>query len=145
MNKAVFNSNQITRELFDYILKKKLVNKFDLNSIKDSANAFYEEFYALEDKETKQELVEEIEKFSLYDMSNYEGYEVTAIPGLIMVLSIFKPEFVRKLTSDSDNKRYMDFGGLKRKVSPPVEAYEYVGNNKLDITPTHRSYGLLFE
>ncbi|MFC0604579.1 hypothetical protein [Winogradskyella pulchriflava] len=145
MKKMELNSNQIMLELIDYILKEDLVNKFDLNTIKDSANSFYENFYASKHRKTKQKLVEEIEKFSLYDMSNYNGYETAIIPNLIMVLSIFKPEFVRKLTSNSDNKKYMDFGGLKRKVSPPVEAYEYVGNNKLDISPTHRSYGLLFE
>lgn len=145
MSKVEFNSSQIMNKLFDYILKEDLVNKFDLNIIKNSANSFYEEFYASEDLTTKQGLVAEIEEFSLYDMSNYEGYNTGIIPSLIMVLSIFKPEFVRKLTLNSDNKKYMDFGGLKRKVSPPVEAYEYIGNNKLDISPTHRSYGLLFE
>lgn len=35
--------------------------------------------------------------------------------------------------------------GVKRQISPPYEAYHYVGNNELDITPTNASYGLLFE
>lgn len=145
MNKLKNNKNYIMRKMFDYILEKKLVDTFDLNKIKSEANDFYNKFYASKSKETKKELILEIEKFSIYDTSNYEGFDSKTISGLIIVLSIFKPEFVRKLALNTNNKRYMDFGELKRKVSPPIEAYEYVGNNKLDITPTHRSYGLLFE
>ncbi|REE24714.1 hypothetical protein DFQ09_10318 [Winogradskyella pacifica] len=133
----------MNKAIFDYIIEKELVNNFDLISIKNSAKDFYEDFYASKDRSVKKQIVSQIEKFSLYDMSNYEAYQASVIPGLIMAISIFKPALVRELTS-RDNKRYMHFGDLKREVSPPIEAYEYVGNNKLDITPTHKSYGLLF-
>ena len=147
MSKLVLesNPNQIMEKLFDFILKEDLVTNFDLGKIKMKANDFYEEFYADFNMDDKKKLVEEIEKFSLYDLSNYDSADIKIVSKLIMTLSVFKSEFVRLLTLGSGNKRYMDFGGLSRKVSPPVEAYEYMGNNKLDINPTHRSYGLLFE
>ncbi len=52
---------------------------------------------------------------------------------------------VMSLVVSNYSKAHFDFGPLERKVSPPLEAYEYTGVSKLDITPTHRSYGLLFE
>jgi hypothetical protein len=38
-----------------------------------------------------------------------------------------------------------EYQGFVRRASPPLAAYDYVGNNDLDITKSDRSYSLLFE
>ncbi|RZJ46461.1 MAG: hypothetical protein EOO19_10335 [Chryseobacterium sp.] len=61
----------------------------------------------------------------------------------MITVSNFKEKFISNLS----NSEHVDepIKKLERKVSPSLEAYEYVGNNKLDIDPSERSYGLLFE
>jgi ribosomal protein S8 len=145
MKTNTIDSSQVIEKLFDFILKEGLVKKFNLKEIKLKANDFYEELYALKGETEKQQVVEEIESFSLYDISNYNSLNVENIPSLIMTISVFKTEFIRIMTLGTDDMRYMDFGGLKRQVSPPALAYNYIGNNKLDINPTNRSHGFLYE
>ncbi|MDB5231664.1 MAG: hypothetical protein JWN76_2469 [Chitinophagaceae bacterium] len=40
---------------------------------------------------------------------------------------------------------FQDFEGFERQASPPLEAYQYIGHNKLQIKEGVRSYSLLFE
>jgi len=138
-------SIQIMDELFEFIMKEKLVDNFDSDLIKSKAAEFYGDRYAQILPNMKKKVIKAVENFSLYDLSNYKSFDRDVVPSLVMTLSVFKSAFIRKLINGKDNKKYMDFGSLEKKASPPVEAYEYVGNNKLDISPTNRSHGLLFE
>lgn len=106
------------------------------------------EYYALHFKDLSNDkkllLKESFEGFSFFDVNNIKPEEVKneELFKAVMTLSQAKHELIDKL---SEHKTRVNFGELKRKASPPLEAYNYTGNNKLNITSSKKSYGLLFE
>ena len=84
--------------------------------------------------------------FSFYDISNYSSVDSIDLDfyNQMNVLSNFKDNLITLLSIKGEEKS-ISIGPLIRKISPPIEAYDYVGNNKLNITHSMRSYGLLFE
>lgn len=85
-----------------------------------------------------------LNNFSYFDKKNYiikdASYDTYDISNLLKQI---KEEVLYYI----DPKTPKNFSGyiLERQVSPPLEAFERVGNNKLNIKPSGRDYGLLFE
>lgn len=146
-NISLKTNSPLLINIYNFVLNEKLYMQSDLLKIETKVASFYSSEYDSYDKDEIEQALNSIESFSFYDIDNYivENNDNDSLLTLISILSKFKSELISKLTSNSEDRMYMDFGGLERKASPNMETYEYVGNNKLDITPTHRSYGLLFE
>jgi hypothetical protein len=98
-------------------------------------------------KEEKDKMVNILTDFSFYSLSLYDlgGITSTDLFKRIMNFSYVKGELLEALTQESDDKKYANYGKLERKVSPPISAFKYIGNNKTDIKYSDISYGLLFE
>lgn len=139
------NKSLGVNKIFKFVIKENLVEDFSLDKINNSAKIFFENEYHSLSKKNKLDIINELDEYSFFNIKgyNFDKKEKSKLFKLILVLSIFKSEIIKLL----ENKKldYPDYGPLKRKASPSLETYEYVGNNKLEIHPTNRSYGLLFE
>lgn len=120
----------------------------DVNSkpaeIKQKIGEFYALHFKARNSVEKLMLKESFENFSFLDADNikHEAEKTEELFKLMITLSKAKHELIEKL---SKHKKPVNFGEFTRKVSPPLEAYNYTGNNKLNITSSKKSYGLLFE
>jgi hypothetical protein len=91
----------------------------------------------------KQHFIDVIKDFSFYTEENY-SFDVddrSTLHLLMRFLNETKNEIIRLLYKEKKQTS----GILKRLVSPPVGAYDYSGHNKLDIKPSGKGHGLLFE
>lgn len=146
MNVAILETQPLEiRNLFEFVLNSGLNENSKPRDIKSKVEVYYNENLSDLTLEDKMGLKQQVQHFSFYDVNNFSAgtSKNDELFKLMVTLSKFKAELLAFL-SETKTKN-MSFGKLKRKVSPPVEAYEYVGNNKLDIIPSERSYGLLFE
>ncbi len=92
-------------------------------------------------------LIIELESFNSFTFSTFykvsENEEMN-FEKFIYAMTLLKKFLLRELKEDLvDYKIYVD--SIEREVIPRIEAYEYVGNNFLDIKPTGREYGLLLD
>lgn len=102
-------------------------------------------FFNNKNESEKAKIKDELKALSFYDVNNYSvklQQSEDEIFELMQSLSKFREELLNDLNVQEVK---INFEPIERKVSPSLEAYEYVGMNKLDITPSDRSYGLLFE
>ena len=84
-----------------------------------------------------------IKNYNFYQKSNYDIDKDENIYDLMNNLSNFRDELVNFIEINYNEDQTIQ--KLVRAVSPPSEAYDFVGLSKLKITPTGREYGLLFE
>ena len=87
-----------------------------------------------------------LQDFSFFDTSIYKTDNLNddKLFSLIVVLSNFKGELISNLSGFKKIK-YKEIGKLERQTSPPMNAYDFIGNNKTDIKYSNKSFGLLFE
>ena len=84
-----------------------------------------------------------LNNFSFFDQNNVKYKKTEDVYDILSLLTLIKNEIITYL-----NNKKTDFSKqniLRRRVSPPLEAFKSVGHNNLDIKPTGRDYGLLFE
>lgn len=72
----------------------------------------------------------------LNDTNNLEEFDV--ILGFDNLISTIKNEI------KNYQPKFLNFDGLKRNYTPPLEVFKYVGHNELDITKSSIGYSLLF-
>lgn len=92
---------------------------------------------------SKKSYINKLNSFSFFDQNNVYYKKTEDIFDVLSMLTLIKNEIITYLK----NKK-VDFSNqtiLKRRTSPPLEAFRSVGHNNLDIKPTGRDYGLLFE
>ena len=87
-----------------------------------------------------------LKDYDFFAKENYElpeGEDKTDLYDLMNTLTRFRNQILIfiDLIYNENRESYQ----LERLVSPPLEAYEYVGHNKTNIEPSTRSFGLLFE
>ncbi len=150
MDIALLNTNSKSiQQLFDYILKSGIYKDFNFSEIDSEVEKYFHssKYSTIKSRIERNDLIEEFENFSFSDLNNYkyDNNDINTVYKLIIVLSLFKSELIKLLSTIREKRLKKNYGALKRKVSPPLEAYDYVGNNKLDIEPTDLEYGLLFE
>lgn len=133
------------RDIFDFVSKKNLDEKSKIKDIKSEVAQFVQCIAIHNSEELKLKLKQQVHDFSFYDINNFtqETEKGEVLFKKMVVLSRFKEELMNYLSDQKKNN--IKFGKIERKVSPPIQAYNYTGNNKLDINPSKRSYGLLFE
>lgn len=126
------------RNLFDFVLNKE-INSGNIEAF--SKSFAYEELK----NQDKGVFSADLQSFSFYDISNYKYKEMQEEKffELIVILSDFKSDLLNRLLGVK--KINKNKGKLQRQVSPPLQAYQYIGNNKTDIKYSDKSFGLLFE
>lgn len=135
----------VIKSIYDYVLKE-LKDNTSPSKVKSKAISYYSSKLHSKSKRDKNELANTLQKFSFYDNDNYVNeFEINHTIFLkLEILSMFKDCLQEMLQSPSEVD-LLKVGPLTRAVSPPKEAYEYIGHNKLDITHSTSSYGFLFE
>ncbi|MEM6718641.1 MAG: hypothetical protein AAF611_04985 [Bacteroidota bacterium] len=136
---------QLIINMFNYIVEHGVCEDFSSIEISKVADSFRIKNNLSSSKKNYKIITD----FSFYEKENYELKKNQADSNLVfelmMILSSFKSELLRILFPDTDIKIENTKSNIKYNLTPPLEAYEPVGNNQLDISPSGRSYGLLFE
>lgn len=130
----------VIRNLFNFVLDKDVHTR----NIKSKSKEFLKQ--ELNDA-TKEIFTDTLESFSFYNTSMYivsNPEQEEQLLNLVIVLSDLKSELLSTL-SQAKKIDYKELGKLERRVSPPLKAYEFIGNNKTDIKYSNKSFGLLFE
>ncbi len=127
------------QSLFDFVLHKNV----NAHNIKTMSKSFAKNEVG---ELNKVAFSSELQGFSFYNISLYnkKGINDDELISLIVTLSDFKSEVINFLLGVKKFD-YKKKGKLERRVSPPIEAYKYIGNNKTDIKYSDKSFGLLFE
>lgn len=137
---------KILDRLLELIKKEKIVKTNDINYdlLKTKAREYISDESDLED-------ASELKEFSYYSLNNYsidEDLNEDSIFNYMMALSSIAKEVIKnneiylKKRKEFDSSKY---NSIDLSIIPSMDVYEYVGNNKLSINPSNRSYGLLFE
>jgi len=144
-NKVLVNGSAVIKSIYDFALTELKSNSRS-NIKKSRAEAFFNENFASYKPKAKKKIVDDLTVFSFYDISNYSGVKNvdSVLYTQMEVLTNFKYDLISFLTGDVKEES-TPITPFVHKVSPPLQAYDYVGNNKLNITHSKRSYGLLFE
>jgi len=140
INVALIDSTPVViSNLFNFVLK----NKVGLDDVTSKSKIFIKN--ELENSDTDS-LISILQDFSFFDTTIYitEDLNDVTLFKLIIVLSNFKGEIISNL-SGLKKIKYKEIGKLERQASPPIHAYDFIGNNKTDIKYSNKSFGLLFE
>ncbi len=139
MNVALIDSTPVViSNLFDFVLN----NGVGLDNVTSKSKIFIKNELDSLDSES----ISLLQDFSFFDTSIYktENLNDDKLFNLIVVLSNFKGELISNL-SGLKKIKYKEIGKLERQASPPINAYDFIGNNKTDIKYSNKSFGLLFE
>lgn len=138
------NKSEDIKNLFSFVMESHLNENSKLAEIKQKVKEFCVKNFDKLENDQKTKLKEEFENFSFFDFNNFsdDTQKTEELFKLMVTLSKVKEEMIVYL---SEHKRKINFGKVERKVSPSLEAYDYTGNNKLNISNSKKSYGLLFE
>lgn len=126
----------IVFELVSFV--NETINSKNFKAI--AKNFIKEKVREIKKSRNKTKIIKFLDNFSFYNFELYDQKDISNSELLtyIIYLSNIKGELLDELT-------HYNKGLLEKQVSPPLSAYKYVGNNKMDITYSTRSYGLLFE
>lgn len=115
-----------------------LVNDKNLNhkTLPSEIQEIAEEFIAGKEITRK-----EMNSYSFFNIDNFEAEESDETREFMFTCHRLAHNIYDLLPKEKDK---IDFGELNRKISPPLEAYEYKSHNKY-VKGSGRSYGLLFE
>jgi hypothetical protein len=149
MWKKAFKNANLTKSINDIVdFVDESGNAPDFSSSRDK---FISSFIAkLKKDSNKIESIKlDLDSFSFFDLSNYNRSEINdyELFTFMMLSSQIKGKIIEGLSEEYRVKkeRFKEYGKLERQISPPLSAYDYVGNNKTNITYSNKSYGLLFE
>ena len=129
--------------LFRFVLEKNYNEFTTLSQMREGIkNDFFNTLSTLTNEE-KLAYAKKIKNFNFYQKTNYEVSKDENIYDLMNNLSNFRDELVNFIEINFNSNRTIQ--KLVRSVSPPSEAYDFVGLSKLKITPSGKEYALLFE
>lgn len=108
----------------------------------------YEKIISMDDTD-RQNAIDKLENYSVYDLQIYnrKDYSNHEIYRFMMWCSMIKHALKIDLVPGykEEFEKFESYGKLERQISPPLEAYEWKSFNKMNITHSDKSYGLLFE
>jgi|SRR6218665_1774868 len=128
------------QELYKFALENNFDEFTTLSQIRNKLREkqFHPSFNNFEEYSKK------LNEFAFFDEKHYilkdTSYDIYDISNLLKQIK----EEVLYYINPNTPKHFSGYI-LERQVSPPLEAFERVGNNKLNIKPSGRDYGLLFE
>jgi hypothetical protein len=102
-----------------------------------------------QDDKLKESFVLDRETYSFYKLENYEQGNMSSHDFWIAIMHLhyWHYELFLEVFSEERAKEKVlaEYYKIERQVSPPLSAYKMVPFNKMDITHSNKSYGLLFE
>ena len=134
--------NEISN-LFSFVLQKEYNEFTTLSQMREDIKKDFSKELNLLTNEKTLAYAKKIKNYNFYQKSNYDIDKDENIYDLMNNLSNFRDELVNFIEINYNEDQTIQ--KLVRAVSPPSEAYDFVGLSKLKITPTGREYGLLFE
>lgn len=136
--------NTLLRGIYDFVSRNL---NFDSNENEVELEAKnYIDGVVFSDALTKENFVQNLNDISFYDISIFNTQKVNEnLFDEMNLLDRFKVALIKLLSETGVAFRTYISKPLQRKISPSLSAYDYVGNNELDIVQSNRSYGLLFE
>ena len=139
------NEDEVISNIFNFVENSNFNEFTTLSKMRELIrNHFVSAFQDMNEPEIKN-YAKKIKSFNFYKKENYNVTNKNEdVYELMNNLSNFRDEIVHYIDlnyNDDNQNRHK----LERKVSPPLEAYEYVGHSKLKITPTGKDFGLIFE
>lgn len=134
--------NEISN-LFSFVLEKKYNEFTTLSQMREDIKNDFFNTLNLPTNEGRLAYAKKIKNYNFYQKTNYGVSKDENIYDLMNNLSNFRDELVNYIEINFNKNNTIQ--KLVRSVSPPSEAYDFVGLSKLKITPTGREYGLLFE
>lgn len=130
------NVTGLTRDVFKFVIDKNYDNFTSNYEMKfDISVSFYNDYI----KNRKEVFLEDFKKVNFYDINLFEINNNVNLTDLQKTLYNFKLAIVDVIKQDGV---LAEVKLSKTSASPPLT--KKVANNKLDIKPTGRDYGLLF-
>lgn len=125
------------KSLVDFVTLNHLNDYTTLSEMRNKIKSQYSAEFSDLENPAKEDFMRKLEDFSFYTLDVKE-----ADRSMMNTLSRFRDEVLIFIKKGFDNKTSYQ---LKRQISPPLEAYNNVGHNKLNLKPTGRGFGLTFE
>jgi hypothetical protein len=142
---AIASKNVDVKKMFDFVIRKNYDEFVSLPELRKDVSFYLTKNLNSLNKKNIQQIEQftiHLKAFNFFDRSNYEAFDRIDYTTM-NILSNFKDELINQIEYtylDTNKERK-----LERLVSPPLEAYEFVGHNKINITSSKESFGLLFE
>jgi hypothetical protein len=135
-------SNSSIENLIGFVLEQNFDAFTSLPKLRKCINSEYLPVLNVQDAAQWMKVVQSVSDFNFFDIQNYKAGEAPDFD-LMNIFSNFRDELL--IAGDLTYNPERHTLKLTRQVSPPLSAYEYMGHSKLNIIPTGRDYGLLFE
>jgi hypothetical protein len=136
------DGNPSIRDLFGFVLSQNFDSYASLSILRKLAADHYFDKLSSVNAVVLEEFISSISDFNFFDKTCYNSV-VPLEDCLLTNLANFRDELLIYIDK-AFNKNRPSYK-LTRQVSPPLEAYVYVGHSKLNLISTGRDYGLLFE
>lgn len=131
------NSNIL--DIFEYISSLNLISFLSFAELKCYASDEYIKKFKFKKNNEWQEYISSIKDYDFLDPDNYKA----PVDDYVMSnLSNFRDIIIAVIEQKYNTNR--ESFKLSRLVSPPLSAYKYIGHS-IDIKPTGKNYGFLFE
>ncbi|MFA6073636.1 MAG: hypothetical protein WC758_05975 [Candidatus Woesearchaeota archaeon] len=136
--------NDVVDDLFFFVQKNNINDDTSSPGIRDYIKQKYHKKLLKYTESELETYIESIKHINLYDSTNYECKKSVNLYSFMNSLSRFRDElliYIDVQIKKEDLSKYK----LERLISPPLEAYEYIGHTKTNIKSSGRDFGLLFE
>lgn len=101
------------------------------------------------DNKLKESFILDRKNYSFYKIENYEQGDMSSHDFWIAIMHLhhWYVEIAMETFPEekAEEERRAEYYKMVRQVSPPLSAYKMVPFNKMDITYSDKSYGLLYE
>lgn len=134
---------------------EEIIKFFDNNWGKENFFSLGAEFIKLlaakinQNNKLKESFIFDRKAYSFYNLKNYEQGNISSHDfwTAIMWLHYWHYELFLEVFPEerAKEKALAEYYKIERQISPPLSAYKMVPFNKMDITYSDKSYGLIFE
>ena len=145
LTNEIIMDNSLMRSVYTFVSQNLSFDSKE-EEIELRAKDFIDEIDFSMFKTTSDDFVNTLNSVSFYDISLFDIKKINDnLFEEMSLLDKFKEALIKVLNKTGNILRTYVSQPLKRRVSPSLSAYKYVGNNKLDIKHSDKSYGLLFD
>jgi hypothetical protein len=137
------NANKEISNLFSFVSENNFHEFTTLSEMRELIRNSFSKILENLTNEEKLEYAKKLQGYNFYLRTNYDIEKESNIYVLMNNLSNFRDEVVNHIDINYNSSRTIH--KLIRNITPPLEAYDFVGLSKIKITPSGKEYGLLFE
>ncbi|MFA6073635.1 MAG: hypothetical protein WC758_05970 [Candidatus Woesearchaeota archaeon] len=136
--------NELVDELFSFVKNNNINDDTSLPKMREYIKENYHEKLLSYSESELEIFIEKIKHENFYNDALYNCKTPSNLYSFMNSLDSFRCEMIYYIEGRI-SKKERPHHKLVRMISPPIEAYEYIGHSKIDIKPTGRDFGLLFE